>query len=86
LKLYKEVILAPARRDLVRFICSRGLSERRALRSTGMSASALRYKPAPDRNVELRDKIAAQAHRHRRYGSGMIYMNLWISQDHRGFG
>ena len=67
---------APARRDLVRYICSRGLSERRALRVIGMSASSLRYQPAPDRNVELRDQIVTLAHRHRRYGSGMIYLKL----------
>ena len=32
-----------------------GLSERRALQVIGMSASALRYQPAPDRNGELRE-------------------------------
>jgi putative transposase len=34
-----------------------GLSERRALRIIGMSASSLRYQPAPDRNGELRERI-----------------------------
>ena len=38
-----------------------------------MSASALRYTPRPDRNVELRAQIQALAHRHKRYGVGMIY-------------
>ena len=41
-----------------------------------MSASAYRYQPAPDRNQALRDKIVALAHRHRRYGAGMIYLKL----------
>jgi putative transposase len=41
-----------------------------------MSASALRYTPAPDRNVELRAQIVTLAHRHRRYGAGMIYLKL----------
>lgn len=41
-----------------------------------MSTSALRYGPAPDRNVELREQIVALAHRHKRYGSGMIYLKL----------
>ena len=41
-----------------------------------MSASSLRYQPAPDRNGELRDQIVALAYRHRRYGSGMIYLKL----------
>jgi putative transposase len=54
----------------------RGLSERRALAVVGMSASALRYEPAPDRNVALRARIVALAHRHRRYGVGMIYLKL----------
>ena len=54
----------------------RGLSERRALTIVRMSASALRYAPAPDRNVALRAQIVALAHRHRRYGVGMIYLKL----------
>lgn len=54
----------------------KGLSERRALRVAGMSASALRYEPRPDRNVALRQKIVALAHRHRRYGVGMIHLKL----------
>lgn len=41
-----------------------------------MSASALRYTPRPDRNVELRAQIQALAHRHKRYGVGMIYLKL----------
>lgn len=41
-----------------------------------MSASALRYRPAPDRNAALRRKIVALAQRHRRYGAGMIYLKL----------
>src|SRR5688500_14718405 len=53
-----------------------GLSERRALTIVRMSASALRYAPAPDRNVALRARIVALAHRHRRYGVGMIYLKL----------
>ena len=54
----------------------RGLSERRALRAVRMSASALRYESRPDRNVELRQEIVALAHRHRRYGVGMIHLKL----------
>lgn len=53
-----------------------GLSERRALRVIGMSASALRYKPEADRNCALREKIIALAQRHRLYGAGMIYLKL----------
>jgi len=41
-----------------------------------MSASSLRYQPAPDRNIELRNRIIGLAHHHRRYGAGMIYLKL----------
>lgn len=67
---------APARRTLVRAWVEKGVSERRALAVVGMSASALRYAPRPDRNVGLRERILALAHRHRRYGVGMIYLKL----------
>ena len=55
---------------------TRGLSERRALAIVRMSAAALRYTPGPDRNAELRTRIIALAHRHRRYGVGMIHLKL----------
>ena len=55
---------------------TRGLSERQALAALRMSASALRYVPAPDRNGDLRTRIIALAHRHRRYGAGMIHLKL----------
>ena len=55
---------------------TRGLSERRALTVVRMSASSLRYVPAPDQNASLRARIEALAHRHRRYGAGMIYLKL----------
>lgn len=67
---------APARREVVRALVGRELSERHALRIIGMSASAYRYQPAPDRNVALREQIVSLAHRHRRYGAGMIYLKL----------
>ena len=54
----------------------KGLSERRALKVVRMSASALRYEPRADHNVELREQIAALAHRHRSYGVGMIHLKL----------
>ena len=41
-----------------------------------MSASSLRYVPAPDQNASLRARIETLAHRHRRYGAGMIYLKL----------
>lgn len=67
---------APAKRQLVRQMVERGLSERRALTVVQMSASGLRYEPRPDRNVELRQVIVGLAHRHKRYGVGMIHLKL----------
>lgn len=68
------MVTAPARRLLVRSMVEKGLSERRALVVARMSASA--YEPWPDHNVELREQIAVLAHRHRRYGVGMIHLKL----------
>lgn len=70
------MVTAPARRSLVRYLTGRGLSERRALRVARMSASACRYQPRPDRNGVLRERILALAHRHTRYGVGMIFLKL----------
>ncbi|AAW73869.1 IS1404 transposase [Xanthomonas oryzae pv. oryzae KACC 10331] len=72
----KTMVSAPARRTLVREWIEGGASERCALAAIGMSASALRYRPGEDRNVELRERILALAHRHRRYGVGMISLKL----------
>ncbi|MBB3835766.1 hypothetical protein FHR55_004026 [Xanthomonas arboricola] len=67
---------APARRALMREWMGCGASERRALAAIGKSPSTLRHCSREDRNVELRERIAALAHRHRRYGVGMIYLKL----------
>ena len=63
------MVTAPARRVLVRDMTSQGVSERRALALVRMSASSLRYTPAPDTNAALRARIVALAHQHRRYGA-----------------
>lgn len=55
---------------------AKGLSERRALAAVRMSASAFRYEPHPDRNVEVRERILGLAQRHKRYGVGMIHLKL----------
>ena len=70
------MVTAPERREVVRAMVPRGLSERRALAIVRMSPSSLRYVSAPDQNAALRDRIVALAHRHRRYGAGMIYLKL----------
>ena len=55
---------------------AQGLSEHKALRIIKMSANSLRYQPVPERHVRLREQIVTLAQRHRRYGSGMIYLKL----------
>jgi len=69
-------VTAPARRALVRDWVGRGMSERRARAVVRMSATAYRYTPRPDRNVELRQRILALAQRYKRYGVGMIHLKL----------
>lgn len=70
------MVSAPSRRDLVRHMIDKGLSERRSLLVVGMSPSAFRYQPVADRNTALKERIIALAQRHRRYGAGMIYLKL----------
>ncbi len=70
------MVTAPARRELVRWMGAKGLTERRCLKIVRMSASSLRYQPQPDRNAALRARIVALAQRHRRYGVGMIHLKL----------
>lgn len=62
----KKVVSASARRELVRHMIGKGLSERRALALIHMSANAFRYQPQPERNAKLRDYILALAQRHKR--------------------
>ena len=61
----------PARRELVRYAQSRGLSERRALKLACLSPSVLRYERRDDGNGDLRERIVALAHR--RHGYRMIF-------------
>jgi len=70
------MVTAPVRRELVRWMQTKGLTERCGLAIAGMSASSLRYEPRPDRNGALRARIVALAQRHRRYGVGMIHLKL----------
>lgn len=70
------MVTAPAKRELVRWMQAKGLSERRCLKVARMSPSALRYEPRPDHNTHLRQRIVELAQRHRRYGAPMIYLKL----------
>lgn len=68
----------PARRELVRFAQSRGMSERRALKLARLSPSVLRYERKDDGNGALRERIVALAQRHRRHGYRMIHLRLTL--------
>jgi putative transposase len=70
------MVTAPDRRVIVRWIQTKGLSQRRALEAIRMSATVLRYQPRPDRNTELRTSLVELAQRHRRYGVEIIYLKL----------
>jgi len=70
------VVTVSVKRELVRFAQSQGLSERRALRLAGMSASVLRYQRRDDGNGPLRQRIIELAHLHRRHGYRMIHLRL----------
>lgn len=74
------MVTAPVRRELVRFLAGRGLSQRHALRIARMSTSAFRYSPRPDCNDVLRQRIIELAQKHRRYGVSMICLKL--RQEH----
>ena len=65
-----------ARRECVRALQARGLSERAACRLTGVSSSVLRYVPRDDGNVELRERLKALAGQHRRHGYRMLHARL----------
>jgi hypothetical protein len=70
------VVSALARRELVRQMVDKGLSERRSLAIAGMSTSAYRYATRADRNGALRQRILALAQRHKHYGVRMIHLKL----------
>ena len=67
-----------ARREAVRQLQDRGLSERQALKLVGMSTSTLRYAPRDDGNDGLRERLTALAGQHRRHGYRMLHSRLRI--------
>ena len=65
-----------ARRQVVRELQEKGLSERQALRLVGMSPSTLRYAPREDGNEQLRERLKELAGQHRRHGYRMLHSRL----------
>src|SRR3546814_15123911 len=66
----KTVVSAPARREQVRYIVTRGLSERQGVALRCMSASAPRPQPAHTRNVQRPETTQARAQRATSSGGG----------------
>lgn len=62
-----------ARRECVRALQTRGLSERAARRLAGVSSSVLRYVQRDDGNAELRERLNMLAGQHRRQGYRMLH-------------
>ena len=55
------MVTAPAKRELVRWMVTRGLSERRCLKLVEISATALRYEPRAYRNEALLKQLSSYA-------------------------
>ena len=65
-----------ARRECVRQLQGKGLSERQACRLVGISISVLRYQPGGDVNQPLRERLKELAGQHRRHGYRMLHNRL----------
>jgi putative transposase len=61
-----------ARREAVRELQAKGLSQRQAMRLVGMSSSTLRYRPRDDGNAGLRERLKQLAGQHRRHCGGHL--------------
>ena len=65
-----------AKRECVRELQDKGLSERQACRLVGISTSVLRYQPREDSNQPLRERLKELAGQHRRHGYRMLHGRL----------
>src|SRR5207248_8357381 len=64
----KKVADLAGLRAVVAFFRERGVSERRACRVAGIQRSTWQYKPQPDRNADLRERLRKFAEKRRRWG------------------
>jgi hypothetical protein len=71
-----KIVAVAARREVVRQLQGLGLSERRALKLVGMSASTLRYEPRDDGNEGLGERLKELAGQHRLHGYRMLHNRL----------
>lgn len=65
-----------AKRECVRQLQAKGLSERQACRLVAISTSVLRYQPRTDGNETLRERLKELAGQHRRHGYRMLHNRL----------
>ena len=70
------MVAVAAKRECVRELQDKGLSERQACRLVGISASVLRYQPSEDSNQPLRERLKELAGQHRRHGYRMLHSRL----------
>jgi putative transposase len=59
------MVTAPLRRELLRWLQTKGPPEQRSLAIVGMIANVLQYKPQSGRNTHLREKVVTLVQRHR---------------------
>ena len=65
-----------AKRECVRQLQAKGLSERQACGLVAISTSVLRYQPRTDGNETLRERLKELAGQHRRHGYRMLHNRL----------
>jgi putative transposase len=70
------MVTRQARREAVRVLVARGVSQRRACLLLGVPRATWAYQPRPDHNAALREEIRALAARHPRYGRRRIWALL----------
>jgi putative transposase len=70
------VTAVAVKRECVRQLQGKGLSERQACRLVGISTSVLRYQPCTDGNQRLRERLKELASQHRAHGYRMLHNRL----------
>src|SRR5207237_5166434 len=78
----KKVADLAGLRAVVAFFRERGVSERRACRVAGIQRSTWQYKPQPDRNADLRERLRKFAEKRRRWGFRKAW-NVMRRQDRK---
>lgn len=64
----KKVVSAHARREAVRVLCARNISERRSCQLISITRTSVRYRAQPRNDAQLTDELRAIAAKHPRFG------------------